>query len=170
MRILDSCAIYKFQTLNPGCPPSQPHTFWLTAIRRHIRAALCFCSCELRWRTTECVLLPCFNALPDIFAVMNWGPFYEVKQRSASFLRGFSGMLPRFSANQNVWGCACTPKSNTTAVHNSIIGNFVVYQDRLESHGHCSFSSTQKIHRIIFYNFCYCFWGQHCLNRNKHNR
>ena len=35
---------------------------------------------------------------------------FEVKQRWRAFLRGFSGMLPRFSANQNVWGCACTPK------------------------------------------------------------
>ena len=51
--------------------PSQPHTFRSTAVRRDIRAALYFCSCELRWRSTECVLLPCFNALPDIFAVMN---------------------------------------------------------------------------------------------------
>jgi len=43
----------------------------MPAIRRDICAALCFCSCELRWSSTECVLLPCFNALPDIFAVMN---------------------------------------------------------------------------------------------------
>ena len=40
-----------------------------------------------------------------------------------------------FSANQNFWGWACTPctnASNTIAFHNSIIGNFVVYQNRLE--------------------------------------
>jgi len=48
----------KFQTVKPGCPPSQPHTFWSIAIRRDICAALYFCSCELRWRSTECVLLP----------------------------------------------------------------------------------------------------------------
>ena len=71
MRILNSCVIYKFQTVNHGSPSSQPHTFWSTAIRRDIRAALYFCSCELPWRSTACVLLPCFNALPDIFAVMN---------------------------------------------------------------------------------------------------
>jgi len=38
--------------------------------------------------------------------------FFKVKQRWASFLRWFSGMLPRFPANQNFWGCAytlCTP-------------------------------------------------------------
>ena len=71
MRIVNSRVIYMFQTVNPGCPPSQLHTFWSTAIRRGIRAALYFCNCEQRWRSTECVLLPCFNALPDIFAVMN---------------------------------------------------------------------------------------------------
>jgi len=27
MHILDSCIIYKFQTLKPECPPSQPHIF-----------------------------------------------------------------------------------------------------------------------------------------------
>ena len=66
MRILNSCVIYKFQTVNHGCLPSQAHTFWSTAIRQDIRVALYFCSCELRWRSTECVLLPCFNALPEI--------------------------------------------------------------------------------------------------------
>jgi len=28
MRILNSCVVYKFQTVNPRCPPSQPHTFF----------------------------------------------------------------------------------------------------------------------------------------------
>jgi len=41
-------------TINSGCPPSPQHSFWSTAIRRHIRAALYFCSCELRWRSTVC--------------------------------------------------------------------------------------------------------------------
>jgi len=75
MRILNSRAVYKFQTVKPECPPSQRHTFWSTANRRDIRAALRFCSCELRQRSTECVLLLCFNALPDIFAVMNCSVF-----------------------------------------------------------------------------------------------
>jgi len=30
-----------------------------------------FCSCKLLWRSDECVSLPCFNAQPDIFAVVN---------------------------------------------------------------------------------------------------
>ena len=57
VRILNSCVVYKFQTVNPGCPTSPPHTFWSTAIRHDIRAALNFCSCESGWRSTECVLL-----------------------------------------------------------------------------------------------------------------
>jgi len=63
MRILNSCVVYKFQTVNSGCPPSPPHIFWSTAIRRDIRADVYFCSCELHWRSIECILLPCFNAL-----------------------------------------------------------------------------------------------------------
>jgi len=39
-------------------------------IRQDISAAS-FCSCKLLWRSDECVLLPCFNVQPDIFAVMN---------------------------------------------------------------------------------------------------
>jgi len=27
MRILNSCVDYKFQPVNPGCPPSLPHTY-----------------------------------------------------------------------------------------------------------------------------------------------
>ena len=39
-------------------------------IRQDISAAS-FCSCKLLRCNDECVLLPCFNAQPDIFAVMN---------------------------------------------------------------------------------------------------
>ena len=48
------------------------------------------------------------------------------------FTRIFRNFVQIFS-NPNFWGCACTLTSNTTAFHNSIIGNFVVYQDRLET-------------------------------------
>ena len=34
-------------------------------------SAVSFCSCKLRWRIDECVSISCFNAQPDIFAVMN---------------------------------------------------------------------------------------------------
>jgi len=63
-----------------------------------------------------------------------WAPCFEVKQGWAPFSRGFSGMFPRFSANQNFWGCAWPPPpTSTTVFHNSIIGNFVVYQNRIET-------------------------------------
>jgi len=39
-------------------------------LRRDIGAAW-LGSCKLLWRSEECVLLPCFNVQPDIFAVMN---------------------------------------------------------------------------------------------------
>jgi len=60
-----------------------------------------------------------------VFLCKPWVPFFGVKQLLVAF-------LPRFSANQTFWGCACASTSNTTAFHNSIKGNFVVYQDRLE--------------------------------------
>jgi len=75
MRILNSRVVFKFQTVNPLSGIPAAYTFWSTAIRRDIRAALYFCSCELRRRSTECVLLLCFNALPDIFAVVNCSAF-----------------------------------------------------------------------------------------------
>jgi len=92
-----------------------------------------------------------------VFFCKPWAPIFEVKQLWAPFLPGFSGLLPIFSANQNFWGCACThctPTSNTTAFHNSIIGNFVVYQDRLETNLLQLFGHPKKF-RMIFYNLCY---------------
>jgi len=62
-----------------------------------------------------------------------WAPFFEIKQRWVPFSPGFSGILPRFGTNQTFWGCACIPTSDTTAFHNNVIGNFVIYQDRLET-------------------------------------
>ena len=50
---------------------SAAHFLCTTAcIRRDISAAS-FGNCKLLWRSNECVFLPCFNAQPDIFAVMN---------------------------------------------------------------------------------------------------
>jgi len=67
VRILNSCVVYKFQTVNPWCPTYPPHTFWSTAMPQDIRAALYFCSCESSWRSTECVLLPCFKRVARYF-------------------------------------------------------------------------------------------------------
>jgi len=58
MRILK-----RFDLVNRGVrQPVQPHTFY---------ARLLVFDKKLLWRSDECVLLPCFNAWPDIFAVMN---------------------------------------------------------------------------------------------------
>jgi len=42
-----------------------------TAIRWDLRAAWCFCSCELPCRSVECAFLHCFRGQPYIFAVVN---------------------------------------------------------------------------------------------------
>ena len=73
-------------------------------------------------------------------------------------------MLFRFLANQNFWGCTfttCTPTSNTTAFLKNFIRNFMVHQDWLETNLLQIFGHPRKF-RMIFYKFCYYFWGQHC--------
>jgi len=61
--------------------------------------------------------------------------FWSQTTLGAIFTRIFRVFAQIFS-KLNFWGCACnlyTPISNTTAFHNSIIGNFMVYQNRLET-------------------------------------
>jgi len=72
MRIINPCVVYKFQTVNLRCPPSLPQcripfdrllfdeTFAQPCIFAIVNCA----------DVALCVLLPCFNALPDIFVVM----------------------------------------------------------------------------------------------------
>ena len=63
----------KIRSCKPGYGPASPAAHFLCSIAR-IRQDLStasFCSCKLLWRSDECVLLPCFNAQPDIFWVMN---------------------------------------------------------------------------------------------------
>ena len=67
-QFLCSLATFKLSSLDVRHPNRIPS--YSTAIRQDIRAA-CFCSCKMHWCSNECILLPCFNALPDIFAVMN---------------------------------------------------------------------------------------------------
>jgi len=50
----------KIRFLKPSCAPG--------SLRQDIGAGS-FCSGKLLWRIDECVLLPCFNVQPDIFAV-----------------------------------------------------------------------------------------------------
>jgi len=49
----------KFQTVNPGCPPSQSHTFVARLLfdETFANPAGCFCSSEQPCRSVECVLL-----------------------------------------------------------------------------------------------------------------
>ena len=63
----------KIPSCKPGYAPASPTTHFLCSaarIRPYISAAS-FCSCKLLGRSDERVLIPCFNAQPDIFAVMN---------------------------------------------------------------------------------------------------
>jgi len=63
-----------------------------------------------------------------------WGPCFEVEQGWAPFSRGFSGMFPDFQQIKT-FGGALEPHLQQAPLffHNSIIGNFVVYQDRIET-------------------------------------
>ena len=121
-------------------------------MRRDIRATSYFCSSELRWRSTECVLLPCFNAFVDYFCSHELLclrrpliiyvhcsdtllPTTTGKESACRYAQG-GRMLEAWRANQSFWECACSPcapTTNTSAFHNSIAGNFMVYQDRLET-------------------------------------
>jgi len=61
------CSLARFDLANWDVRPAA-HLLCSTArIRRDINAAS-FCRCKLLWRNDECVgvVLPCFNAHPDI--------------------------------------------------------------------------------------------------------
>jgi len=67
------CSLARFDFSNCGVRTASPAALFLCStarIRQDISAAS-FCSYKLLWRIDECVLLPCFNVQPDIFAVMN---------------------------------------------------------------------------------------------------
>jgi len=73
MRILNSCVVmqvFKLSTLMSAI--SVAHLLCSIApIWQDIRTPWWFCSCKLPCCSAECVLLSCFNAMPDIFAVMH---------------------------------------------------------------------------------------------------
>ena len=73
MRILNLVEISMIRSCKPGCEPasSAAHFLYSTARIRQVINAAWFCSCKLLRRSDECVLLPCLNARPDIFAIMN---------------------------------------------------------------------------------------------------
>jgi len=88
----------------------------------------------------NCTIITCYTCygIQILFGVTSKkGLHMFLCKRWALFLPGFSGLLPRFSPNQNFWECACSPcthASNTTTFHYSFIGNFMVYQDLLETY------------------------------------
>jgi len=84
---------------------------------------------DLFWCDLQKVVFMCFSA--------NLG-YHFLKSNNAGRLLypDFQGFFSDFQKNQNIWGCAwitSTPTSNTTALHNSIIGNFMANQDWLET-------------------------------------
>jgi len=72
---LCSLEFSKIRSCKPVCTTASPAVHFLcsTASIRQYISAVWFCHCKLLWRsdTDECVLLPCFNTQPDIFAVVN---------------------------------------------------------------------------------------------------
>jgi len=103
---------------------------------------------------------------PRVFFCKPWAPIFEVKRRWAPFLPGISRILSRFSANLNLWGCSftpCTPTSNTTIFLNSIIGNFVVYQDRFDINLLQLFGTPRSFANPIWHNAPLCLhWISYC--------
>ena len=93
MRILNACVVYQDSILQTGvraAAPASPAAHFLcsTACIRQDISTASFCSCKLLWRSDECVLLPCFNAQPNIFTVMNcyvvgWVYFCPISQLGA---------------------------------------------------------------------------------------
>ena len=67
-------ALAKFDLANQGVrQPVQLHTFNAQLpVFDETLAQPDFVVRKLLWRSDECVSLPCFNAQPDIFAVMNY--------------------------------------------------------------------------------------------------
>jgi len=58
-------------------------------------------------------------------------------------------------------GVHLRPTSSNTAFHNCIIGNFMVYTRSTWNKFIAAIRASRKF-RMIFYNFCYYFWDQHC--------
>jgi len=66
-------SLTRFELANPDVLHASPAAHFLCSTARIWQeiSPASFCSCKLPWRNAECVLLPCFNVQPDIFAVMN---------------------------------------------------------------------------------------------------
>jgi len=66
------CSLARFDLANRGVPqPFQPHTFYVRLLVFDKTLAQLHFAVVNRSDAVMCVSLPCFNAQPDIFAVMN---------------------------------------------------------------------------------------------------
>jgi len=65
---------------------------------------------------------------------------------------------------------SCPLKGGATwaqvALHDNVISNFMIYQDRLETNSLQLFARTQNSEWFSI-NFSYYFWGQHCCLTRK---
>ena len=84
---------------------------------------------DIFWCDLQKMVFVCFCA--------NFG-YHFLKSNNAGrhLYPDFQMFFSDFHKNQNFYGCACTtwtPTSNTTALHKSLIGNFMANQDWLEN-------------------------------------
>jgi len=109
----------------------------------------------------------CYNLQKKVFMCFyaNLGRhFVKLNNVGGYFCPDFQGFWVWFSANQNYCGCAwnpCIPTSNTTAFLKSSIGNFMVYQDRLETNLLQLFRHSENSEWFFIISVI-IFWGQHC--------
>jgi len=99
--------------------------------------------CDLQKRS-PCVFLQTLGAI-----------FWSQTTLGAIFTRIFRDFAQIFRKSKLLGG-ACTHTSNTTAFHNNIVGNFMVYQDRLETNllqllGHPEISEWFSIISVIIF-------------------
>jgi len=83
-----------------------------------------------------------------VFFCKPWASFFEVKQRSAPFLRGCSGMLPNFQKIKT-FGGALAPPPPTPLLFitvSQVISQFIKIDSKQI---YCSFSSTHKIQNFF---------------------
>jgi len=78
-----------------------------------------------------------------VFFLQTLSAIFEIKQRSAPFLPGFSGILLRFAANQNFWGALAPPSPTPLLFIAALVISWFIKIDL--KHIYCSYSGTKKI-------------------------
>ena len=103
----------------PNFPKVPRKVFCATFAYKFSPTKITFCWCDFQQRSS-CVFMQTLSTI-----------FWSKATLGAIFTRIFRDVAQMFSKSK-LLRCACTPTSSTTPFHNSIISNFVVYQDRLE--------------------------------------